>query len=1106
MIFRKTGFILITLLFLGCSTKKNTWVSRNYHNMTAYYNVYYNGREALENGIDAIRENYRNDYTKVLPMFESSAPDAVGVASGDMDRTIEKGTKLIRKHSITKRPKRKKNSNHSDEFYSRNEYNEWVDNAYLLIGQAQYFKHEYLPAIRTLQYVAREFDETPAHYEALIWLARTNTEYNDFIGALSALESYDLGANAPEELYADYMAAYANLLLTQEKYTEAIPYLRNCITSCDDRHQKVRFSYILGQLYNLNAQDEEAIEAFTYVAKASRDYEMTFNAKVNKASMIYADADREEILKQLDKLRKDRKNKEYLDRIYWAYGQFYEKEDEMDEALQYYHKSVASSVDNNYQKGKSYISAADIYYDRFDYPDAYYYYDSALVVINEDYEGYRDLVERHDGLSGLVENILIVEREDSLQHLADMDETALLAYLDNMIATKEEEIRLAKEREEEMNDDDFFFDSTSSSTTTESTGGKWYFYNPTSIGMGKREFEQKWGQRDLEDNWRRSDKSKIMEDVVSPVDLPENPFAENIDSTQMVPDGSEDKMMQQLEAEVPTREQLMADIPLQPEAREASDKKVQNSLMEMGLAFTDYLQNYPKAIESFEELLTRYPNASNRQEALVALYNVYRLNGDEGGMASTRQRLESEFPDSRFVAYLNDPEFFEKLDQVSLAREIAYEQTYSNFLFGQYNDVISASDSIINSNENNPLIPKYYLLRGLSLGKTGNVEGFKMDLDTLVAHNPSSDEAALAKELLKHLEEGKKPVQGTLYASTLNDNKTRTQQPEGEESEPKGFVFVENEPYEVIVLGVEADNINRAIYNVADYNFTRYLVNDFDLKHQKLINGVNAIIVSGFNNKGEAMDYFYSLRERPEFFKFNYFKDNILVLSKSNQNMFYLSGLISEYLQFFDKYYLTPVEKAELDKVRKAEEPITEESQTDSTQVKPAIVPVNTPTVSDTSIVTTGAVSDSTNIPQAEQVAVAEQNIEPEAEPEQEILVPYELNKDEKHDVVVIIKKVRIDFERMEKIFTNYTKNNHGDKLKVSLVDDIEGYRTIKVEGFDNAQEAKSYAEEVESNPILKRDIVNREYYIWEISESNYDRLIENQELNSYLEFYDANY
>ncbi|WP_430817578.1 tetratricopeptide repeat protein [Carboxylicivirga sp. RSCT41] len=1153
MILRKISIILILVSLLGCSTKKNTWLSRNYHNLTAYYNVYFNGREAFNNGDKAIIESYQNDYSNILPVFEASDPDAASVASGDMDRAIEKGQKLIKKHSITAKPKkRSRNNQYAAEFYSKKEFNAWVDDAYVLMGKAQVYKHEQSLAIRTLQQVIRDFPNSESMYEALIWQARAYTDRGDYIGAMAALESYDLGGNAPTEFYSDYMATYANLLLVQEKYIEAIPYLQNALSDEKSKHKRLRYSYILGQLYLMNNQREEAAESFGYVAKASTNYEMTFNAKVNQASIIYANADIDEVKKQLHKLRKDKKNKDYLDRIYFAFGKVALQENLEQEALRNFKKSVSASVDNENQKGLSYREAGEIYYGRMDYANAYFYYDSALVSIDEDYEQIEELKERHYGLSGLIDHLLTVQREDSLQRLADMSEPVLYAYLDDIIAKKEaEQKRLEKMQQEESMSDAFFY-QTSNMRDATGQSGKWYFYNQNSMGMGKLEFEKRWGKRKLEDNWRRKDKSKVdveQQAADDPFALPDDPFANQ---------GKDDEKKEQSEESttttnvaIPSREQLLADIPLSDEKRKASDEKIEEALLEQGLVFMDRLENYPKSIEALEDLLSRYPQAESRDEALIALYNAYRLNDDNAGMLATKKRIEQEFPDHRFVAYLNDPDFFNKIQEKKEQESKAYEDTYEDFLFGRFDIVIAGSDkAIAESGVDSKLTNKYHLLRGLSYGKKGDVEAFKSDLNTIINNDNDSEEAILAEALLKHLNEGKAPVQGTLFSASPGiTSQSQTQSDDGIEApeQTAGFVYVEVEPYELIVMGIATENINRAVYNVADYNFSRYLLHDFEIQEKRLLDGSVALTVSGFSNRVEVMDYFYGLRENPHFFGFKRVTNNIVCLSESNTSKFYLSGLVKDYIEFFEKYYLQHADQKELEKVMLKEEPASEELNTSDTaalqqetaEEEARSTNTNTQTATEESIEQAENKSEEIQAQEAsekteeavskkqetslesEVAAITPPAKESEAETTasdaediQESVAPaqaepvsiYSSLPDEKHSVLIIVRKTRIDYNKLQRNFASYTRNNFGTDKKVSLLELGTDYRMVQVDGFSNAEEARAYIKGMEKYPYLTRDILRKEHYIWPISESNLKKLNETVDIDAYDTFFKTNY
>ena len=58
------------------------------------------------------------------------------------------------------------------------------------------------------------------------------------------------------------------------------------------------------------------------------------------------------------------------------------------------------------------------------------------------------------------------------------------------------------------------------------SGGKFYFYTPTTVAYGKVEFRKLWGDRKLEDNWRRSSKKSNGFDQDQEIVIDTTPIAE----------------------------------------------------------------------------------------------------------------------------------------------------------------------------------------------------------------------------------------------------------------------------------------------------------------------------------------------------------------------------------------------------------------------------------------------------------------------------------------------------------------------------------------------------------------------------------------------------
>ncbi|HEY3369736.1 MAG TPA: hypothetical protein VGK10_02745, partial [Prolixibacteraceae bacterium] len=219
-------FILVLSFLAGCSTEKNTAVSRAYNNLTSHYNVYFNGKESLRAGVDKINSSVEDDYSKVLPLFKSSNPTTATAASSDMDNAVVKGSKLIQSHSITKKPKRKKNKSKSYiKFVSQDEFNNWVDDAYVLMGKAYFYQHNFMSAIENFNYVVRKFENDPSRYTANIWLIRCYTELERYVEAYELIQVLQADQKFPKRLEGELATVTSDYYARQLAYGEGIPFL-----------------------------------------------------------------------------------------------------------------------------------------------------------------------------------------------------------------------------------------------------------------------------------------------------------------------------------------------------------------------------------------------------------------------------------------------------------------------------------------------------------------------------------------------------------------------------------------------------------------------------------------------------------------------------------------------------------------------------------------------------------------------------------------------------------------------------------------------------------------------------------------------------------------
>ena len=414
-------FFCLTGIFVGCSTKKNTPATRAFHNVTARYNVYFNAMESFKAGLLRIDQSIAEDYTRTLPVFKGTLPEAAKVATSEMELAISKCNKLILLHSITKSPRRKSNnSERYKNFASQGEYNEWVDDSYVLMGKASYFNHDFHRAIENFNYVIRKFPDQPTRYEAFLWMARSYTETGDFAQSLEIFNTLSRDAGFPKGLNQSLNLAQADYYLKDNQPDLAIPHLKVALESSLPRAEKLRINYILAQLLVLANQPEEASKQYLHVLKMRPSYQMAFNARISR--MEIEGGDSEEIAQELQKMLNNDINLEYRDRIYFAKGEIALREGRRQDAIADFKNSVLYSSSNPKQRALSSLNVARLFFEENNYLQSACYYDSAVAVIDANYPGYAEIITRSSGLKRLAENLNTITREDSLQGLARMPE------------------------------------------------------------------------------------------------------------------------------------------------------------------------------------------------------------------------------------------------------------------------------------------------------------------------------------------------------------------------------------------------------------------------------------------------------------------------------------------------------------------------------------------------------------------------------------------------------------------------------------------------------------------------------------------------------------
>jgi tetratricopeptide (TPR) repeat protein len=824
----------LSMVLTYCSVEKNTGSSRFYQSMTARYNIYFNGNESFKAGLVKISKGYQDDYAELLRVFEYSDPSTASLCSSDMERAIQKASKLISLKSITAKPEFKDSHELSEKdkkFVERKEFNEWVDDSYLLIGKARFYKHEYKSATSIFNYCITDANDPLIKTEAVIWLARIYNETANYSESFRLISGLDITTESSKSLKSMYYATITDLFIKQKRYAEAIDPLRKAIVIVSGKRARYRLTYLLAQLYEKTGDGTEAMSLYRNVINMNPPYEVEFNARINIAGVFDVNSGNpKEIRRELEKMLNDSKNKEYQDQIYYALGNISMKEGKESEALGYFRKSAIAKSQNQNQKGRSYLALGSYYFKKPDYMKAGTYYDSAVFFLDQKYPDYLAIKIKSQNLNALVSQLNIIQREDSLQKVARMTEPERNALIASIIAKKVKDL---SEGKTSANSDRYnlgqYYENERRNQGNIDQEGKWYFYNQTALTFGRTEFHKRWGDRKLEDNWRRSNKTRVNN--VQASNNPNEP-AQHVSDTLAA------------ETDYKKPQFYLKNLPLKDSLITISNDKIAVAMLNAGKVFAERIPEPSKATETFESLVNRFPSSEVVPETLYNLYNVNK-EGNNAKSETYRQRLLQNYPDNEFARILSDPSYYEKkMAELKLA-EKTYEDAYIAYTGEKFNDAISISNDALKKYPQNQLAPKFFLIRAYSVGKTTDERTFREELNNLIKLWPETAESKKAAEIIAYLnqkmpelkiEEDKK-VAAEIYTADTTANHV--------------FVLIITDPF---------FNLNQASFDVISYNIDNFTNKNYKTVGTLVDNKFIQIIVSGFHDFTQAFDYYNSFK------------------------------------------------------------------------------------------------------------------------------------------------------------------------------------------------------------------------------------------------------
>lgn len=905
------------MVVAGCSTKKNTANTRFYHAFTARYNTYYNGHVAYKDGMLELERANKDNYMELIPYFPVGNKKTVGSGSGNFDRAIEKSQKAIKQHSIKKKPVRKPGQKKTEKlirWYAKKEYNPFIHKAWFLMGKAQFQKGEFLEAASTFSYISRLYIGEPDKVaEARLWMARCYTELEWYYDAEDVLGKARRDS-MPRSLVTDQAATYSNLLLKQGKLKEALPYLEQAVRREGGGLQRARHYFLLGQVYQQTGNPTAAYKAYGKVIRQNPPYEMEFNARIKQTEVASSDGSGRTV-KRLKAMARSPKNKDYLDQVYYAIGNIHLAKRDTAEAIKNYETGAKESTRGGVEKGILLLRLGDLYWEKTDYTNAQRCY-AEVIGLLEDKESaeYKTVSHRSEVLDELVGYAEAVELQDSLQRLAAMPEAERMKVIEQIIErVKEEEEKARKDaelaqrmaaREEALSEAANRNTANVRTPATNLSGDRsWYFYNTQLVSQGKGEFQRKWGRRTLEDNWRRKNKT-----VVNTHEFAEFDYAAE-DSLAALGDSiASDSLTLAAEA----ADSLVTDnknpqfyiqqLPLTEEAMAESNAVLSDGLYHCGLIYKDKLEDFTLAEGAFGRLQRQFPDFDQMEIVYYNLYLMYSRWGKADLASAALDSLKSRYPQGDYTVLLSDPDYARNALYGKHLEDSLYAATYAAYTQGDYATV---AGNAAHSGEKYPLgkhRPKFMFLDGMGQLENGNQQGFLDNLKVIVEKYPEHEITELAGLILKGVQEGRLLRSGSFSVGSLWSRRRGSLSGDSlsVDSVPQ-FTAEPSDPY-LFILAYEDGmaNENQLLFEVARYNFSNFMVRNFDIQFVKDA-GIAMMQVGEFMNFTECRQYMQRLYAAPGMAaKLEGMR--AVLISKPNYELLMNYYSFDDYQQFYEQH------------------------------------------------------------------------------------------------------------------------------------------------------------------------------------------------------------
>ncbi len=697
--------------------KKLRLVGRFVQNTTSHYNYFFNANNKINSVIELARMATKDDYSQLLPYYSYSLDNSAAQKT-QLDSVILESTAGILLHDLR---------------------TNWVDNFYLLIGEAYYLRKDFDSASMTFQFINynldpknkksddqvvvgsnenggnnsltisskenrniidKVFSRPPSRNDALVWQVRTLTDLGDYPEAAGLINTLRNDPKFPGRLQPYFQEVQGYWFFKQQMYDSAIAYIKNSLPNSLDLQDQARREYLLGQLYEMNHKQDTASHYYNLAIRHTTDPLMDIYANLNQAKMLKSNDPagmNNSIARLLHMAHKD-KFLPYRDIIYYSAAEIAMQKPDSSEALSFYKASTVYNENALSLKNKAFLNLAEINYQMKNYKQSYNFYDS-LQAGDSTLKNFAEIQSRKNALGQIVRNLNVIDREDSLQQIAAMPETERNNFL-KKLSKKLMKERGIKDDANDYNSSAAFFNNQHQSQDifgNNTSKGDWYFYNNSLKAQGYNEFKRVWGKRANVDNWRRmsalNQNSSLADNNAGYGD----PMAPRQQSNNT--DVAEAPIQQDVSVDG-----LRANLPLTQPKLDTSNSKIARSSFQVAKDYQNLLEDYPAAIDAYQQSLKRFPDSLYHGELYMNLSFCYKKIGNEQLADYYKNLLLKNFDNTKYAMIVSHPESFNPA-KTDTAAERRYDNIYNLFIEGNFDKAIrekNTADSLYGTSYWNP--------------------------------------------------------------------------------------------------------------------------------------------------------------------------------------------------------------------------------------------------------------------------------------------------------------------------------------------------------------------------------------------------------------------